>query len=183
VVYDQKASSIVPEEVVRDGGTPIMERSGHAFIKRALQESGAVFAGEVSGHFFFGELGYDDALYATLAMIQILEDAGPGVQSSSLIDALPHYPITPDIRVASSPESTASILAELEDAFAGDPDSSLTKLDGLRIDWGDGWALVRPSVTEPLVTMRLEARTDTRLMEIQRTVAAASPALRRVWTP
>ena len=181
VIYDLKCSSVVPEEVRRAGGHPIMERSGHAFIKTALLRCGALLGGEVSGHFFFGELGYDDALFATLMMLQVLEQGGGPL--SALVDGVPRYPITPDIRVPCPPEQGTRILQELEAAFAQDPGAEVVTLDGVRIGWPDGWALVRPSVTEPLMTLRFEGRTPERLLEIQSLVAERSPLLRRIWRP
>lgn len=181
VVYDLKCSSVVPEAVREAGGEPIMERSGHAFIKTALLKNGAVLGGEISGHFFLGELGYDDALSATLMMLRIMADEGRPL--SSLTDSIPRYPITPDIRIPCPPEQARAILAELERAFVGDPDLEVITLDGVRIAWPDGWALVRVSVTEPLVTLRFEAQSQARLSSIQQDVAAASALLRQVWRP
>ena len=181
VIYDLKCSSVVPEAVREAGGEPIMERSGHAFIKTALLRYGAILGGEISGHFFLGELGYDDALFATLIMLRIM--ANEGRPLSSLVDGVPRYPITPDIRVPCPANQAQAILAELERTFVGTPDLEITTLDGVRIAWPDGWALVRPSVTEPLVTLRFEAHSEARLLSIQEDVAAASPRLRRIWRP
>lgn len=162
VVYDIKCSSVVPEEVLRLGGEPIVERSGHAFIKRRMIVEGAVMAGEVSGHFFFGDIGRDDGLYSSLLMARILEEGGKGL--SEIADEIHLYPITPDIRIPSSPEETRRIMEEVMRMFS---DKDILTIDGIKVQFEDGWALIRPSVTEPLITLRFEARTSERLEEIK----------------
>lgn len=182
VVYDLKCSSVVPEEVRRLGGEPIMERSGHAFIKTTLLREGAVLGGEISGHFFFGDIGRDDGLVATLTMLEALDEAGASL--ARLVDSVPRYPITPDIRIPCPADLAREIVAELEAAFADDPGLAIHRLDGVRIDWPDGWALARPSVTEPLLTLRFEAHTEARLLAIQQQVIGCSAGLRALgWTP
>jgi phosphomannomutase/phosphoglucomutase len=163
VVYDIKCSSIVPEEVLRLGGKPIMERSGHAFIKRRMITEGAIMAGEISGHFFFGDIGRDDGLFSSLLMADILSESGRKL--SELADEIKLYPITPDIRIPSSPEETRRMMEEVKKRFS---DRDISTIDGIRVQFEDGWALIRPSVTEPLITMRFEARTEERLEEIKR---------------
>lgn len=176
VIYDIKSSSVLPEAVVQAGGVPIMERSGHSFIKTALLERDAAFGAEISGHFFFQELGGDDALFASCLLLQILQ--AEGCSLAELLDALPRYPITPDIRLPCPPEQAEAILQALRVAFADQP---VSLLDGVRIDFGDGWALARCSVTEPLLTLRFEARSEARLAEIQRIVRQRVPGLAEVW--
>ncbi len=178
VIYDIKCSSVVAEEVSRAGGCPVMEKSGHAFIKTALLRRKAVLGGEISGHFFFGEIGYDDGLYAALLMLDIVAGAGRGL--AALVDTVPRYPITPDIRLPCSSEERRSIVQELKQVFAGESDCQVSTLDGVRIAWPDGWALVRPSVTEPLITLRFEAHTKQRLAQIQETVFARSSRLEKL---
>lgn len=181
VIYDLKCSSVVPEEVRKAGGKPVMERSGHAFIKTALLKRKAILGGEVSGHFFFGELGRDDGLYATLLMLDLVAQEGRSL--AELAATVPRYPITPDIRLPCPPHEAQAIIAELREAFEEDTGVEVTMLDGVRIAWADGWALARPSVTEPLLTLRFEAHTEARLSEIQRAVIACSPRLRKLGVP
>jgi phosphomannomutase/phosphoglucomutase len=180
VVYDLKCSSVVAEEVRRAGGLPVMEKSGHAFIKTTLLRRKALLGGEISGHFFFGELGRDDGLYAALLMLKIVAEEGRGL--AALADTVPRYPITPDIRLSCPPEEAQAIVRELEQAFARDTDCEVSTLDGVRIAWPDGWALVRPSVTEPLITLRFEAHSQERLAQIQDIVIAQSPRLQELVT-
>jgi phosphomannomutase/phosphoglucomutase len=143
--------------------------SGHTFIMTTLLQTGAGLGGEVSGHYFFGELGRDDALFATLLLLQILSQGRGSL--ADLMDMVPHYPITPDLRLPCSAEERAAILAALPAAFAG---HEISYVDGVRIAFTDGWLLARPSVTEPLLTLRLEGHTEARLQEIQ------AEAIRRV---
>jgi phosphomannomutase/phosphoglucomutase len=178
VVYDLKCSSVVAEEVRRAGGLPVMEKSGHAFIKTTLLRCKAILGGEISGHFFFGELGRDDGLYAALLMLQVVAEEGRGL--AALADTVPRYPITPDIRLSCPSEEAQAIVRALEQAFAQDIDCEVSTLDGARIVWPDGWALVRPSVTEPLITLRFEAHSQKRLAQIQDIIVARSPRLQKL---
>jgi phosphomannomutase / phosphoglucomutase len=175
VVYDLKSSSVVAEEAFAAGGKPIMERSGHAFIKRRLLTEGALLGGEISGHYFFGALGGDDALYATLLMLQTLDQLGQPFAVA--MDSVPEYPITPDLRLQCAPELARAILDELAHAFRDHP---IDTLDGVRILFPHGWALARISITEPLITLRFEAHSPAELAEIQRQVRARSPRLDQI---
>ncbi|MHB1354771.1 MAG: phosphomannomutase/phosphoglucomutase [Anaerolineae bacterium] len=176
VVYDLKSSSIVADEVKAAGGSAIMERSGHAFIKRRLMTEGALLGGEVSGHYFFGALNRDDALYATLLLLQVLDELH--LKLSEAIATIPAYPITPDIRLACSPEKANKIIAQVVEAFSSYP---LDRTDGVRVLFPTGWVLVRVSVTEPLITLRFEARTENELSDLQDRVRLASPLLAEIW--
>jgi phosphomannomutase/phosphoglucomutase len=175
VVYDIKCSSIVAEETKRWGGLPLMERSGHTFIKTRLLREQAGLGGEISGHLFFGELGRDDALFATLLFLQILSEAGQPL--SALMADIPYYPITPDLRLPCSPEERDAVLAELTGAFAA---HEINTMDGVRVVFDGGWVLARVSVTEPLITVRFEGNSEARLQEIQAEVSERAPALGRL---
>ena len=175
VVYDLKSSLVVPEAVERASGIPLEERSGHAFIKARMQDEGAVLGGEISGHYFFGDLGRDDALYATLMLAQLLEERC--VTLAEAMAGVPSYPITPDLRLPCGSETAKEIVADLDAAFAGRP---RRHLDGVKVLFGEGWALARRSVTEPVITLRFEARTEAVLAEIKAEVLAASSELRRL---
>ena len=177
IVHDLKSSSVVADETLAAGGRPIMERSGHAFIKRRLLTEGAVMGSEISGHCFFGELGGDDALYTTLFLLRVLDALG--VSFGEAMDTVPAYPITPDLRVPCPADVAQQILDELLAAFR---ELTPSTLDGVRIQFPEGWALARLSVTEPLITLRFEAREADRLGEIQRRVRDASPLLDEAMT-
>ena len=114
-----------------------------------------MLGGEISGHFFFGELGRDDGLYAALLMARIVSESGSTL--SMLVDSVPRYPITPDLWLPCPPDLAQAIVREMERAFRDCADCQVTTLDGVRIGWPDGWALARVSVTEPVITLRFEA--------------------------
>ena len=172
VVYDQKCSQVLAESVRALGGCALREKSGHAFIKRRFLVENAVFAGELSGHYFFRPLRYDDAVYAGLMLGEVLRASGRSLRG--LAAEVPRYPITPDLRVP-APASLERLLDQLAETFAGSP---VDRSDGLRIEFEQGWALVRPSITEPLVTLRFEGRTLAALRAIIAQVLAAAPDLR-----
>lgn len=167
VVYDQKSSSVVKNAVLEMGGAPIPERSGHAFIKRRFLEVGAAVAGEVSGHFFFGELGYDDGLYAALMMAEMLSLSGESL--AALADGIVMPPITPDLRMKCPYAEQDEMLRRVE-AFAESEPCKVVKLDGVRLEFADGWILVRKSVTAEQITIRAEAETEERLEALLRKV-------------
>lgn len=151
IVYDGKSSSIVPKFIKKHGGTPIPERSGHAFIKKRFLDEQSILAGEVSGHFFFKELGHDDGLYGALKFTQILLELAEPL--STIMDRIDKPIITPDIRVYIDADEREAILRHVENLGAS---FTLSYLDGVRVDYPFGWMVVRKSVTEPCVTIRLE---------------------------
>ena len=172
VVYDQKCSSVVPRAVRAMGGQPAPERSGHAFIKRRFLQIGAAIAGEVSGHFFFGELGYDDGLFAALTMAELLAESVEPL--SVLADGIVCPPITPDLRVHcpyAAQDACIDHLVEKAKAM----DCRISRLDGVRLEFDDGWLLLRKSVTAEQITIRAEADTQERLREILALAASALP--------
>jgi phosphomannomutase/phosphoglucomutase len=172
VVYDLKSSAVVPEAVAAAGGRPLMERSGHAFIKRRMLAEDAALAGEVSGHYFYREVGGDDALYATLLLLRVLDETGASL--SQAMDTVPAYPGTPDLRIPCPAGTARRALDELLSAFAHRP---VDTLDGVRVRFDEGWALARISVTEPLITLRFEAHSHEALREIVAEVRNAAPLL------
>ena len=172
VVYDQKSSSVVRQTALAMGGTPVPERSGHAFIKRRFLELGAAIAGEVSGHFFFGELGYDDGLFAALTMADIIVEAGDTL--SGLTRDIVCPPITPDLRVPCPYAVQDQWLRRIEALAEGQP-CQVSRMDGVRLEFPDGWLLVRKSVTAEQITLRAEAETPGRLRAILEMAANALP--------
>ncbi len=169
VVYDAKCSMVVPEEIAKAGGRAVMARAGHTFSKQAFRRENALFAGEISGHFFFRELGYDDGLFAALKVAAIVAARGP---LAALAAAIPHYLLTPDIRIPCPHADKEPILVAAAAALAP---YRPNLIDGVRIEFADGWGMVRASVTEPLLTFRFEAKTASRLREIAATLLAALP--------
>lgn len=170
VVCDLKSTRVVPAEIERAGGRAVMERSGYAFIKRRLIEEDAALAGEASGHFFFRELAGDDGIYAALRMGELLGASGRSL--SELRATIPTYFISEDIRIARPTGDAEEVVRRLTEAFADRPQAHT---DGVRIEFEGGWALCRPSVTEPAITVRVEGATPERLAEIKRTVLSHIP--------
>ena len=169
IIYDAKCSMVVPEEIVKAGGSPVMARAGHTFSKAAFLREKALFAGEISGHFFFKELGYDDGMFAGL---KICEFIGRHGSLSSLIAQIPRYVITPDIRVPYFGTDKEEILEKAAKMLV---QHKVNRIDGVRIEFTDGWGMIRASVTEPLFTLRFEAKTQKRLKEISDILLTALP--------
>jgi len=172
VVYDQKSSSVIKKATLAMGGTPVPERSGHAFIKRHFLDVGAAVAGEVSGHFFFGELGYDDGLFAALMMADIIAVSGKTL--SELTSDIVCPPITSDIRMYCPYAEQEVWLADIE-AISKTQPCEIVHLDGVRLEFADGWFLARKSVTAEQITLRAEAETPERLNELLEMIASVLP--------
>ena len=151
VVFDIKLSSLVRRTVLECGGVPVMERSGHAFIKRTMIEEECLFGCEASGHYFYQELhGGDDGLFSALLMIELVAEAG---SPRELRNSLAPCFVTPDLRLPASVLPYDEFVRRLRQLFCG---ARETTIDGLRFETPQGSVLVRESVTEPIVTMRLE---------------------------
>lgn len=173
VVYDLKCTRIVPREIERAGGRPLMERSGHAFIKRRLLSENALMAGEASGHFFFREIGGDDGLYAALLMARMLAQSDQSL--SHMRVGIEPYFISEDIRIRVPDGDPAAIVSAVKERFADRPQDHT---DGVRVEFENGWALCRPSVTEPAVTVRVEGDSPEDLQGIRSEVLRAIEAAR-----
>ena len=173
VIYDIKSSSIIKKEIEKHGGKAIMERSGHAFIKKTFLENQGILAGEISGHFFFKELGYDDGIYAALKMAEILSKNNQLL--SYYIDKIDKTFMTPDLRIPYPKELQIELLTKLENLGRR---YKIVKLDGIRVEFPRGWALMRQSVTEPCVTVRFEADSEDDLQFIKKEFLETVPELR-----
>jgi phosphomannomutase/phosphoglucomutase len=165
IIFEVKCSRGLIEDIEAHGGTPVMWRTGHSLIKQKMKETGALLAGEMSGHMFFAHrwYGFDDALYAAARLIEIV--AGANAPLSQLMASIPSYPSTPEIRVKCPEEYKFAVVRSITEAFRKDHD--VIDVDGARIDFGDGWGLVRASNTTPLLVLRFEAKTEARLAEIR----------------
>ncbi len=165
VVYDLKCSSILKQAILRHGAEPVMERSGHAFIRRNFMQRNSVFAGEVSGHYFFRELEGDDGLYAMMVMLDIMEQTGKSLRE--LLKNVQYTAITPDIRIRASQEEIEEVMQRME-KWTGEPDVRPIYIDGIRLEFpDDSWLLLRRSITEPAFTVRLEAPNEEKLHTIR----------------
>lgn len=166
VIGDVKCSQVTFDDVAAHGGRPIMWKTGHSLIKTKAKLEGALLAGEMSGHFFFSDryFGYDDAIYASLRLLEILSRQGKSV--SELLADLPARVSTPELRVECPDELKFGVVERAREALAGD--GQLSDIDGARVTYADGsWALVRASNTGPVIVLRFEAASSERLQEIK----------------
>lgn len=171
IIFDVKCSQGLVEYIERLGGKPVMWKTGHALLKAKLREINAPLAGEMSGHMFFNDryYGFDDAIYASLRLLEILEEEGRPL--SELVAEIPYYHATPEIRVGCPDDRKFAIVAELVEHFKAQG-FQVIDIDGARVQFGDGFGLVRASNTQPVLVLRFEAKTPERLKEIQELVLA-----------
>jgi phosphomannomutase/phosphoglucomutase len=177
IVGEVKCSMTLFDDIARRGGRPIMWKAGHSLIKAKMKEEGALLAGEMSGHIFFGDrwFGFDDGIYSSARLLELVSRTDQPV--SSLLADVPRTFSTPEIRV-DCPEDQKFEVVRRAQAFFAARYQAVT-VDGVRVTFPDGWGLVRASNTQPLLVLRFEARTPERLAEIQRLVAGKVDELRR----
>ncbi len=166
VLYDVKCSRRVAGVISEAGGRPIMWKTGHSLMKAKMKETGAQLAGEMSGHIFFGErwYGFDDGLYAAARLLEILgiEDR----HSDEVFADFPEDVSTPELNVEVTENSKFEIMERLgQDGQFGD--GNISTIDGIRVDYADGWGLCRASNTTPVLVLRFEAETDEGLERIK----------------
>jgi phosphomannomutase len=170
VAYDLKLSEVLRKIVFEMGGTPLMERSGHTFLKRRVISDHCLLGCEISGHYFFRELqGGDDGVFAALCLLELLQD---GRSLAELRRELPSIYITPDLRLPIRAGADDSVIHRLRAAVR--PREEIA-IDGIRMETNDGFILVRRSVTEPAVTIRIEGLTEHSLESLVKLCSAALP--------
>jgi len=164
IVSEVKCSRAMYDAIADAGGEAIMWRTGHSPIKAKMRETGALLGGEMSGHIFFKHryYGFDDAIYAAARLVELLSHAGATI--SELLSDVPPWHATPEIRIDCADALKFDLVAELVARVRRD--YKLNAIDGARIDFDDGWGLVRASNTQPVLVMRAEARTPERRDEI-----------------
>ena len=169
LIFDVKCSQVLPELFKEAGGEPIMWQTGHSLIKKKMRETGALLAGELSGHIMIADdyLGFDDALYNACRLIEIISHSGRTL--SEMISDFPEYSSTPEIRIDVTEDQKWAVVSEAEAYFKEKYD--VIGVDGVRILFGDGWAVLRASNTQPAIVARFEARSESRLLEIRTEVA------------
>lgn len=166
IIYDVKCSRNLHAEIEAAGGKATMWRTGHSFIKAKLKESGAALAGEMSGHIFFKErwYGFDDGVYAGARLIELLSRQQQTPQQ--IFDALPNSINTPELRIEFAEGEHYAFMEKLQQSASFD-NASVSTIDGLRVDYADGFGLVRPSNTTPILVLRFEADSDVAIERIQ----------------
>jgi phosphomannomutase / phosphoglucomutase len=180
VIYDVKSTRNLKPWIVNHGGSPLLWKTGHSLIKLKMKESGALLAGEMSGHTFFKErwYGFDDGLYAGARLLEILSrNADP----SAVLESLPESVSTPELNVPSGNESPHALIARLAEKATFPGATDIIRIDGLRVEYADGFGLARASNTTPVIVLRFEADTEPALKRIQgefrRVFAASAPGV------
>lgn len=166
IIFDVKCTRLLTPLIKEYGGHPLMWKTGHSLIKKKMKETGALLAGEMSGHIFFKErwFGFDDGIYSAARLLEILSKQQ--MSAEELFETFPNDISTPEINIDVTDESKFSIIDALHDAQWGD-DAKLTSIDGVRVDYPHGWGLVRASNTTPVLVLRFEAESETELQRIK----------------
>lgn len=166
IIYDVKCTGNLPKVIAEHGGTPLMWKTGHSLVKAKLKETGALLAGEMSGHLFFKErwYGFDDAMYAAARLLEVL--AREPRSSAEVFADLPDSVNTPELQVTTAEGENFALMERLVEA-ADFGDATVTDIDGLRVDFEDGFGLVRASNTTPCLVLRFEGRDPAALERIQ----------------
>ena len=166
IIYDVKCTRLLPAAIEAAGGKATMWRTGHSFIKAKLKETGAALAGEMSGHVFFKErwFGFDDGVYAGARLLEILSKSGQTPQQ--VFDAIPNSINTPELRIEFDEGEHYAFMEELTEV-AVFKDAEVSTIDGVRADYVDGFGLIRPSNTTPILVLRFEADSEAALTRIQ----------------
>lgn len=166
ILYDVKCSSKVATHILANGGSPIMWKPGHTRMKSKMRETNAMLGGEYSGHFFIKERwsGIDDGLYTATRVAEILATSNYDI--TTLVSQLPPINATPEL-IAHTDEGSHHAIMRAIIAHANFEDARVVELDGLRVEFSDGWGLVRASNTSPALTFRFEADNDKAMANIQ----------------
>ncbi|HZX72228.1 MAG TPA: phosphomannomutase/phosphoglucomutase [Rhodanobacter sp.] len=183
IIYDVKCTSHLKGQVLDAGGSPLMWRTGHSLIKAKMRETSAELAGEMSGHFFFKErwYGFDDGIYAAARLLEILAGDLHGRSPEEIFATLPKSVSTPELKIELAEGEHYQFMDQLRERATFENGSVIT-IDGLRVDWPDGWGLVRASNTTPVLVLRFEADNEAALKRIQqifrKQLLAVNPALK-----
>lgn len=177
IIYDVKCTRRLVPWIKEHGGIPTICRTGHSLVKAKLKETQAPFAGEMSGHLFFNDKrwpGFDDGLYAGARMLEILSRA---VDPSAVLEALPSAVNTPELHIEMAEGENKRFVEKLQKELHFDDASDVITIDGIRVEWEDGFALARSSNTTPVVVLRLEGDTEASLERIKKRFGEAIKAV------
>ena len=166
IIFDVKSTRNLFGWIRKHGGKPTLWKTGHSLVKAKMRETGALLAGEMSGHVFFKErwYGFDDGLYAGARLLEILSKVNdPSAKLNSLPDAF----CTPELHVHTAEGENHALLAQLQKTAKFTDPKEIITLDGLRVEYTDGFGLARPSNTTPVIVLRFEADSETGLKRIQ----------------
>ena len=171
IVGDVKCSDRMYADIAKNGGVPVLWKTGHSLIKEKVKSDKAPFGGEMSGHIFFADrnYGYDDAPYAGLRLCEIISKTGMNIPE--LLAGLPPAFNTPEIRIDTTEDKKVLIVEKVKEAFSKPSDDfKVNLIDGIRISFKDGWALARASNTQPVLVVRFESSTQEGLKRIENSV-------------
>ena len=168
IIYDVKCTGHLQPLILQHGGSPLMWRTGHSLIKAKMKETDAALAGEMSGHFFFGErwYGFDDGIYAAARLLDIIGSDPEGRDAQQIFDTLPKGVSTPELKIPMREGEHYRFIENFR-ARAQFDGARITTIDGVRADWPDGWGLVRASNTTPVLVLRFDADTAQALKRVQ----------------
>jgi phosphomannomutase/phosphoglucomutase len=166
IIYDVKSTRLLAPWIERHGGRPLVWKTGHSLVKAKLRETGAPLAGEMSGHTFFKErwYGFDDALYAGARLLEILSREP---DASRVLKALPNAPSTPELHWKLAEGEPHALVAQLQKTRPFPGAARIVTIDGVRVEYADGFGLARASNTTPVIVLRFEADTREALARIQ----------------
>ncbi|WP_302139612.1 phosphomannomutase/phosphoglucomutase [Halomonas alkalicola] len=173
VIFDVKCTGNLARVIDEAGGEPEMWRTGHSLIKARMKETGALLAGEMSGHIFFKErwYGFDDGLYGAARLLEIL--SRQDLDADAFFNRYPQDIGTPEINITVTDETKFDLVARLAREGEFGEEGVKTTLDGIRVDYPDGWGLCRASNTTPVLVLRFEGKSETALERIKAQFAAA----------
>ncbi|HCS76268.1 MAG TPA: hypothetical protein DIW05_00520 [Syntrophaceae bacterium] len=165
IIGEVKCSQVLYDGIQKYSGRPIMWKAGHSLIKAKMKEEKALLGGEMSGHLFFADryFGYDDAIYAAVRLLEILSRTQNKL--SELLADVPQTFATPEIRVDCDDDKKQAVVDKIKHHYRNTP--GVIDIDGVRIPFDDGWALVRSSNTQPVIVLRFEASSAGRLQQIR----------------
>lgn len=165
IIGEVKCSQVLYDGIRRYSGRPIMWKAGHSLIKAKMKEEKALLGGEMSGHLFFADryFGYDDAIYAAVRLLEILSQTNQKI--SELFSDVPQTFVTPEIRVDCDDDKKAAVVEKIKHHYRKTP--GVIDIDGIRIPFKEGWALVRCSNTQPVIVLRFEASSAESLENIR----------------
>jgi phosphomannomutase len=181
IIYDVKCSQRLAPVIRAAGGKPMIYKTGHSLIKAKMAEMKSPLAGEMSGHIFFGErwYGFDDATYCAARMLEILSKSD---NPSAVLNALPTSFSTPELNVPCAEGEHHAVVTSLQQRLANGKLSfngaEVNTIDGVRVDWADGFGLIRASNTTPVLVLRFEGHTDAALHRIEKTMMEALRAVK-----
>ncbi len=166
VIFDVKSTRLLAPWIEKHGGVPLIWKTGHSFMKGKLKETGALLAGEMSGHTFFKErwYGFDDALYAGARLLEIVSRAA---DPSAMLNALPDSPSTPELNWQLAEGEPHALIERLQKSAPFPNAERILTIDGVRAEYNDGFGLARASNTTPVIVLRFEADTEAALARIQ----------------